>query len=157
MGDSLDAYGILNGTDKSSLNHDYLRHYERILGHLRYEPITLLEIGVFRGGSLHMWSDYLEKALIVGVDIRPECAEYAGDRREVEIGSQADKAFLDDLGRRRRPDVIIDDGSHQADHVIATFRSLFPHLRPGGHRGRAGGGGRRASFESGGQPAQSAR
>lgn len=132
MNDSLDAYGILNGTDKSSLNHDYLRHYERILGHFRYEPITLLEIGIFRGASLRMWSDYLEKALVVGVDIQPECAQYAGDRREVEIGSQADEDFLNDLGRRRQPDVIIDDGSHQADHVILTFRKLFPYLRAGG-------------------------
>jgi Methyltransferase domain len=132
MNSDLDAYGILNGTDKSSLNHDYLRHYERILGHLRYEPITLLEIGVFHGGSLRMWSDYLEKARIIGVDIQPECAQYAGDRREVEIGSQADPDFLNDLGRRRQPHVIIDDGSHQADHVILTFRTLFPHLRPGG-------------------------
>jgi tetratricopeptide (TPR) repeat protein len=132
MNNSLDAYGILNGTDKSSLNHDFLRHYERILAPFRYEPITLLEIGIFHGASLRMWSDYLEKALIVGVDIQPECAEHAGDRREVEIGSQADKDFLDDIGRRRQPNVIIDDGSHQADHVIFTFRHLFPHLRPGG-------------------------
>jgi hypothetical protein len=30
MNTSLDAYGILNGTDKSSLNHDYLRHYDML-------------------------------------------------------------------------------------------------------------------------------
>ncbi|MDB5403517.1 MAG: hypothetical protein JWQ55_5535 [Rhodopila sp.] len=132
MENSLDAYGILNGTDKSSLNHDYLRHYERILEPFRSEPITLLEIGIFHGASLNMWSSYLEKALVVGVDIRPECAQYAGGRREVEIGSQADKEYLADLGRRRQPHVIVDDGSHQADHVILTFRTLYPHLRPGG-------------------------
>jgi len=132
MHDSLDAHGILNGTDKSSLNHDYLRHYERILAPFRYDSITLLEIGVFHGASLRMWSDYLTQALVVGVHIRPECAQYADGRREIEIGSQADTDFLDDLGRRRLPDVIIDDGSHQADHVILTFRTLFPHLRPGG-------------------------
>jgi len=128
----LDEFGILRGTDKSSLNHDYLRHYERILGHLRHEPITLLEIGVFRGGSLRMWEDYMTAARIVGVDIVPECIQYAGGRREIEIGSQADRNFLNELGRRRSPHVIIDDGSHMADHVILTFRTLFPHLRPGG-------------------------
>jgi cephalosporin hydroxylase len=128
----LDDIGILRGTDKSSLNHDYLRHYERILGHLRHEPITLLEIGVFRGSSLRMWEDYMTAARIVGVDIAPECIRYAGDRCEIEIGSQADHNFLDEIGQRRRPHVIIDDGSHMADHVILTFRTLFPHLRPGG-------------------------
>lgn len=129
---SLDHIGILRGTDKSSLNHDYLRHYERILGHLRNEPITLLEIGVFRGGSLRMWEDYLTAARIVGVDIVPDCIQHADNRREIEIGSQADRDYLDELGRRQRPHVIIDDGSHIADHVILTFRTLFPHLRPGG-------------------------
>jgi len=128
----LDDIGILRGTDKSSLNHGYLRHYERILGHLRDQPVTLLEIGVFRGGSLRMWEDYMTAAQIVGVDIVPEAIQYAGDRREIEIGSQADHNFLDELGRRRRPHVIIDDGSHMADHVILTFRTLFPHLRPDG-------------------------
>jgi hypothetical protein len=129
---SLDDFGILHGTDKSSLNHDYLRHYERILGQLRDEPITLLEIGVFRGGSLSMWEDFLPSGRIVGVDINPECAQYAGGRREVEIGSQADPMLLDDIGRRLNPHVIVDDGSHLADHVILTFRTLFRHLRPGG-------------------------
>jgi tetratricopeptide (TPR) repeat protein len=132
MEQSLDDFGILRGTDKSSLNHDYLRHYERILGHLRHDPITLLEIGVFWGGSLAMWEDFLPSGRIVGVDINPECAQYAGGRREVEIGSQADPAFLDGIGRRLAPHVIIDDGSHLSDHVILTFRALFRHLRPGG-------------------------
>jgi hypothetical protein len=129
---SLDHIGILRGTDKSSLSHGYLRHYERILGHLRYEPITLLEIGVFNGSSLLMWEDYFGAASIVGVDITETCTQYAGGRREIEIGSQADPVFLDEIGRRRAPHVIIDDGSHQADHIILTFRALFRHLQPGG-------------------------
>jgi len=133
MNNDLDALGILRETDKSSLSHDYLRHYERVFGHLRQKEFTLLEIGIWRGGSAFVWEDYFEKAQIIGVDIRPECAEYAGGRREVEIGSQADAAFLNDIGQRRKPLVIIDDGSHLADHVILTFRTLFKHLRPGGY------------------------
>lgn len=56
MDESLDAIGILEGTDKSSIGHGYLRHYDRILRHLRHEPITLLEIGIFRRASLRVWS-----------------------------------------------------------------------------------------------------
>ncbi|MGA3401177.1 MAG: class I SAM-dependent methyltransferase [Acetobacteraceae bacterium] len=132
MDESLDAIGIVEGTDKSSIGHGYLRHYDRILRHLRNEPITLMEIGIFRGASLRAWSRYFDRAKIVGVDIKPECRQYATSRCEVEIGSQADPQFLDALGRKWRPDVIIDDGSHRADHVILTFRKLFPHLREGG-------------------------
>ena len=65
----LDELGILHGTDKGSLGHGYLGHYERILGPLRDEPITILEIGVSDGASLRMWADYFTRATIVGVDI----------------------------------------------------------------------------------------
>jgi hypothetical protein len=129
---SLDAIGILQGTDKSSISHGYLRHYERLFQDFRHEPITFLEIGIARGASLKMWAEYFDRATIVAIDIQPDCKQYAGGRCEVEIGSQADPDFLNNLGRRRRPHVIIDDGSHQADHVILTFRTLFPHLQEGG-------------------------
>ena len=132
METDLDELGILEGTDKSSLCHDYLRQYERVFAGLRHEPLTLLEIGVAHGASLRMWSRYFDRATIVGIDIKEECLQYAGDRREVEIGSQADAEFLNDLGRRRRPEIIIDDGSHRADYVLFTFHNLFPYLRPGG-------------------------
>jgi hypothetical protein len=66
---SLDEIGLLEGTDKGSTTHGYPRHYDRILGHLRHEPITLLEIGIFPGASLRMWSRYFDVATIVGADI----------------------------------------------------------------------------------------
>jgi hypothetical protein len=128
----LDALGILHGTDKSSIAHDYLRHYERVLGRLRHEPITLLEIGVFRGSSLATWKDFMPNATVVGLDINPDCARYAGGRSVVEIGSQADPEFLRSVMQRHRPTVVIDDGSHLADHVISTFQALYPMLPPGG-------------------------
>jgi hypothetical protein len=128
----LDDLGILRGTDKCSLDHGYLEKFRRLLDPLRHEPITLLEIGVLGGASLAMWGDYFSAAQIVGVDINPECTKYATGRCQVEIGSQADPEFLEILGHRYVPDVVIDDGSHLADHVILTFRTLWPHLRPGG-------------------------
>ena len=132
MSIELDTLGILEGTDKCSIGHGYLRHYERILGNLRHVPLTLLEIGIHRGASLRMWSEYFERGTIIGVDIQPDCRKYAGGRREVEIGSQADVAFLNEVGQRWQPHVIVDDGSHKADHVLLTFQTLFPYLRDGG-------------------------
>jgi len=130
--EDLDSLGILYGTDKSSLGNGYLRQYARILNHVRDKAFTLLEIGIARGASLRMWEAYFPKATIVAVDIRPECKQYAGGRRIVEIGSQADPAFLSGLGEKYRPTVIIDDGSHMADHIFLTFQKLYPHLRAGG-------------------------
>jgi hypothetical protein len=122
----LDEVGLLEGTDKNALTHDYLRHYERVVGPLRDEPITLLAIGVDRGGSLRTWLKYFTRATIVGVDIKPECAGFATDRCIIEIGSQADPAFLTRLGAKHHPTIVIDDGSHLADHILLTFEMLFP-------------------------------
>ena len=51
---ALDELGIKRVTDKCSLEHDYLRKYERLFSPFRDLPITVLEIGVFDGGSLHL-------------------------------------------------------------------------------------------------------
>lgn len=37
----------------------YFRIYESIIGPLRGQPIRLLEVGVYKGGSLAMWRNYL--------------------------------------------------------------------------------------------------
>ena len=51
----------------------------------------------------------------------------------VEIGNQADPAFLADLAATHGPfDAILDDGSHVCAHQIASFENLWPHLADGG-------------------------
>jgi hypothetical protein len=128
----LDLIGIRRATDKSSLIGDYLRHYERIFKDIRNEAFTLLEIGVFRGGSVQTWEEFFAKARIVGVDIDPSCRSYASERVTIEIGSQNDARFLHQLTTKYQPTVIIDDGSHLASDVIFTFERLFPTLPSGG-------------------------
>jgi tetratricopeptide (TPR) repeat protein len=129
---TLDEIGICHGTDKSLLRHDYLRHYERLLAPWRDEPITLLEIGVFDGASLLMWEEYFPCATIVGIDVADRCRAYAGGRRVVEIASQADHESMKRIGQQYAPQVVIDDGSHRADHIQIAFDALFPQLRSGG-------------------------
>lgn len=128
----LDELGVLEGTDKGSISHGYLRHYECALRHLRDKPITLLEIGVAAGSSLRMWATYFQRATIIGVDVNGAAMQHAGERRIVEIGSQGDPDFLAGLAAKYSPDVIVDDGSHRADHILLTFQILYPTLRPGG-------------------------
>jgi cephalosporin hydroxylase len=129
----LDELGIKRITDKCSLSsHDYLRKYECLFSPFRDLPITLLEIGVFNGGSLKLWEDYFPRATIIGLDIRNECKEHEGGRRIVEIASQADEAALKIIGARYQPKIIIDDGSHMADHILISFEALYPTLQSGG-------------------------
>lgn len=105
----------------------YLPIYEKAVP--RLTPIRLLEIGVFRGGSLHMWREYLHpESTVVGIDINADCRAY--DRPDqnvhVRIGSQDNEHFLRSVVAEFGPfDVIIDDGSHMATHTIKAFRELF--------------------------------
>jgi hypothetical protein len=129
---NLDDLAVSEGTDKSSVEHDYARQYERAFDQFRDANIDVLEIGIASGSSLRMWEKYFTRARLVGVDIIDECVRHQGGRKVVEIGSQADPVFLEKLATKYAPTIIIDDGSHQADHIELTLRHLFPSLQPGG-------------------------
>jgi len=108
----------------------YHRHFQRFRG----QRCTVLEIGVFHGGSLQMWREYFgPDARIVGMDKNPRCAQLAAAGHEIVIGDQSDRAFL----RRLRSqlggiDVLIDDGGHGMVQQIVTFEELFPAIHPHG-------------------------
>lgn len=97
-------------------------------------PLRLLEIGVSHGGSLELWRKFLgPEALIFGVDIDPRCAALDRPDLPVRVGSQADPSFLATIVKEMGGlDVVIDDGSHIAQHQRASFDALFPLLSEGG-------------------------
>lgn len=131
----LDVISTLHGTDKSSSQSfawDYLRTYEELFGRWRNSEVNVLEIGVAWGASLNTWHDFFEKATLIGIDLEPNCARHAKDRIVVKIGSQDDAPFLTSVADEYSPTIIIDDGSHLAHHMIASFEALFPKLLPGG-------------------------
>src|SRR6202041_3095696 len=77
-----------------------------------------------------MWKRYFgPHAQIIGLDIRPECREFEEDQIAVRIGDQSETRFLDGvLNEFGPPDVVLDDGSHRMEHVVASFRHLYPKL-----------------------------
>ena len=132
-GDLLDIYAGNKGAKVHKWHH-YLPIYDRYFSRYRGTPVKFLEIGVNNGGSLQMWRRYLGKdAVICGVDINPDCAQYDGQSAMVRIGSQDDPAFLADVVREMGGvDVVLDDGSHQMEHVHSSLEVLFPLLTMGG-------------------------
>jgi limonene-1,2-epoxide hydrolase len=97
-------------------------------------PLRMLEIGVYKGGSLQLWREYFgHDAIIFGIDIDPKCAEAQNEGIEVRIGSQDDPAFLASvIAEMGGVDVVLDDGSHVGAHQRASFETLFPLLSDGG-------------------------
>lgn len=112
----------------------YLPVYDRHFAGLRGTDVSILEIGVSKGGSLQLWREYFgPEARIFGIDIDPDCRRFDGRHGQVRIGSQADPAFLQGIvAEMGGVDVVIDDGSHMQSHVEASFHTLFPLLNPGG-------------------------
>lgn len=119
--------------EPSKRMHDYLKHYWTHFRDLRESVRTVLEIGVQTGRSVRMWRDFFPRAVIHGLDMDAECRRHEEDRIRIHIGDQSERACLDRLCEIiPEPDIIIDDGSHVADHQILTFETLFPRIRTGG-------------------------
>jgi len=125
-------------TDKTG-SHWYTPHYINHLRKFKNEKIKLLEIGVggyenpnAGGNSLRMWKKYFSFGKIYGIDIYDKSA-LQEKRIKIYQGSQVDKDFLDKTINEIGPlDIIIDDGSHLNEHIIETFKILFPKLKDGG-------------------------
>lgn len=135
---NLDEIGRVYETDKI-VGHHYTHHYSNHFKKMRYKKINLLEIGVggyenpkAGGDSLRMWKTYFPFATIYGIDIYDKKA-LEEKRIKIFQGSQIDSKFLDDVYSSAKSfDIIIDDGSHINEHVIETFKILFPKLNDGG-------------------------
>jgi hypothetical protein len=128
--------------------HGYTRVYQALLAPLRTTPLRMLEIGLVHGQvqaerpqdidqlacpSLRMWSDYLPKAEIHGLDI-VDFTRFTNPRATVWQADQGSRAELDAVAAKvgGKFDVIIDDGSHASHHQQVSLAALFRHVADGG-------------------------
>jgi predicted O-methyltransferase YrrM len=120
-------------TDKGTL---YTQTYHRWLGHVREQRLRMLEIGLYNGGSLRMWRDYLPNSVLHGIDIDARTLAYQDEvaNSQVRLVDQGDPAALDafvaELGGNY--DFILDDGGHTMVQQIVSFEVLWPQIMPGG-------------------------
>ncbi len=124
--------------DASKYDTDKTRFglYEEYLQPLLNRDVRLLELGVYKGGSLLLWRDYFERGIIVGLDLRAVDLNDPTGRIRLYQGRQQDKELLTRIAKDNAPDgfdVIIDDCSHIGEHTRISFWHLFDHhLKPGG-------------------------
>jgi hypothetical protein len=114
--------------------YQYFAAYEQHFERFRNQHITVFEIGIGQGGSLQQWRRYFGPfAVIVGLDINPQCKQVEEDQVYVRIGSQNDTAFLASVvAEFGNPDIVIDDGSHIQSDITTTFDFLFPYVAKNG-------------------------
>jgi hypothetical protein len=131
----LDIYKCYQQSAYLSLKiSSYFRTYDELLSKYRGKNITFVEIGIYNGGSLFMWRNYLgPQARIIGVELNEGARKWEKDGFEIHIGDQADPKFWDDFfAAVGDVDVILDDGGHTNEQQIITTHKAIPHIRDGG-------------------------
>jgi hypothetical protein len=118
----------------STKNSSYFSTYEHLFSEYIGKSITFVEVGVFNGGSLHMWREYFgPQARIIGVDLNPIANELKKDGFEIYIGNQEDLQFWEFLKKNIGPiDILLDDGGHKNGQQI---RTLFSGIELMGEKG----------------------
>lgn len=112
----------------------YFPIYERYFSQFVNKNILFIEIGVDKGGSLKLWKRYFGPyAKVVGIDINKYCKQFEEDQIVIEIGSQNDKKFLQEVIKKHgQPDIVLDDGSHLQDDLWLSFQELYPLINNNG-------------------------
>ncbi len=108
----------------------YNRHFAKYIG----KDVTIMEIGVNKGGSLQIWKKIFgPNSKIIGIDINSACKEMEDDQISIYIGDQADREFWKKIkGEIPKLDILIDDGGHYMEQQIITFEEMFPHVKDDG-------------------------
>ncbi len=144
----METIGRSCGTDKWS--HGFLNFYDSFMSSKKNEPIRFMEIGVFYGASVKMWSQYFTHpdTKIVGADwFKGEMGNTTtfGNPRKAIVENidsrvkyvELDQGSLDELKTLKDSqgmfDFILDDGSHLMKHQQQTFGVLFDTIKPGGY------------------------
>ncbi len=124
--------------DKQTV-HSYVEVYEEILKPYRETAKNVLEIGLFSGQSLRAWEQYF-KGIVFGIDcdelphgglqdLRPMIAE---GTHNIFIMDGTSKADIEKNFKGVKFDVIIDDGSHNLDHQLESYKHFKSHIAKGG-------------------------
>jgi hypothetical protein len=116
--------------EHSSKHRDYFPVYDEIINNNtidRTGKYKILEIGVDTGHGVRALKKYFPNSLIYGLDILEECKIHEEENIHIIIGSQVDETILQQLSEIKF-DLIIDDGSHDNNHVFKTFNKLFTSL-----------------------------
>ena len=121
----LAAIEISKSTDKNTI-HSYIDTYEKLFSSIKDTTKNVLEIGIQAGGSLLLWHDYFENAIIYGIDNEHEkkipnwLNNY--DRIKTYNSDAYNTAFIKNefINKNKFFDIIIDDGPHTKESMIFT-------------------------------------
>ena len=115
----------------------YFPIYEKHFKKFKNKNPVILEIGIFKGGSIDMWNYYFDnKCTLYCVDIDPECKKFENESKNVKvfIGDQEDPNFWDSFFEKNdiQFDMVIEDGGHTMQQQIVTYEKVINRVKNGG-------------------------
>lgn len=119
-------------TDKNT-THSYIELYQSLLESKKETAKNVLEVGIDRGGSIKLWSDFFTNATVYGLDIMPPenvWNEIKDPKIRLFTNTNAyDKYFFYDqfLKTPIQMDMILDDGPHTLLSMI-QFIQLYSQI-----------------------------
>lgn len=151
----LTKMGDFYKVDKFNPFQNYQSLYCDLFQHMRFEPVNMLEIGFgcghhIAGASARLWKKFFHSLTYSTVDYLDEknpqnqakvknCldsfqSKHPGLVEKFWLGDQSDPVLLKKIVSESRPfDIIIDDGGHTYNLIMASFEALWPHVAPGGY------------------------
>ena len=120
--------------------HSYANFYGPILNSRRHTVANVLEIGVWRGGSLSGWANYFDNANVYGFDTINMFDINKHDGVDLTLPDNAtficDDAYNAEVLQKHfgqiKFDVIIDDGPHSRDSQLFTLNYFHDKMRKNG-------------------------
>lgn len=115
-------------TDKNTC-HSYFDTYEKTFTRIKDTAKNILEIGIYKGGSIKLWHDYFTNATIYGMDIMNIDDVYEGiknnDRIKLMTSTDAYSETLikeNFIDKNIKFDMILDDGPHSLASMCFTAK-----------------------------------
>ena len=132
----------LEGTDKTTL-HAYGPIYDELFHPRKDKVRNVLEIGVLSGASLVNLANFFPQANILGIDIDLKNVRYGTDNPRVTM-IECDATKVEDFITKPSLgfplslitlagfDIVIDDGSHAPEDMVASFVIWSSKVKLGG-------------------------
>jgi hypothetical protein len=123
-------------TDKNT-THSYLPLYQQLLISKKGSAKNVLEIGIWKGGSIKLWHEFFTNATIYGLDIMDynEVWDVLKNNEKIVLHTSID-AYEDDFINKyftnKKFDFIIDDGPHTLESMKKFIKSYSPLMEEDG-------------------------
>lgn len=137
-------FGKVEKCDRGLGEHHYHKAFATLLHDKRDEIKNVLEVGIWAGLGLLVWTHYFPNAVVEGIDWKFKWERkikrlgYDPNRERIHL-NWCDTSCAEEVHEHfQKPqfdnyfDVIFDDGNHFGSVQKATLINLWPMLKPGG-------------------------